>query len=140
MWSNSIAWPAISLLKVVVEDMATYDRFYRRLIEAVDLLDVSASFSMEVIKSTTELPRATAYKRPGGAGMAFPLRGSGHVPSWRLAAAQGGLSRRKEKRFSLRRHNENAIFISGDSNTVILQRFSLGRRRTILIVPSARER
>jgi len=44
------------LLKVVVEDMAAYDRFYRRLIEAVDLLDVSASFSMEVIKSTTELP------------------------------------------------------------------------------------
>ena len=42
--------------KVVVEDMAAYDRFYRRLIEAVDLLDVSASFSMEVIKSTTELP------------------------------------------------------------------------------------
>jgi Lrp/AsnC family transcriptional regulator len=44
------------LLKVVVEDMQAYDRFYRRLIEAVDLLDVSASFSMEVIKSTTELP------------------------------------------------------------------------------------
>lgn len=44
------------LLKVVVEDMPAYDRFYRRLIEAVDLLDVSASFSMEVIKSTTELP------------------------------------------------------------------------------------
>jgi Lrp/AsnC family transcriptional regulator len=44
------------LLKVMVEDMAAYDRFYRRLIDAVDLLDVSASFSMEVIKSTTELP------------------------------------------------------------------------------------
>jgi Lrp/AsnC family transcriptional regulator len=44
------------LLKVVVEDMAAYDRFYRRLIEAVDLLDVSASFSMEAIKHTTELP------------------------------------------------------------------------------------
>lgn len=44
------------LLKVVVEDMASYDRFYRRLIGMVDLLDVSASFSMEVIKSTMELP------------------------------------------------------------------------------------
>ncbi|MGN6578904.1 MAG: Lrp/AsnC family transcriptional regulator [Bordetella sp.] len=44
------------LLKVVVEDMAAYDRFYRRLIAMVDLLDVSASFSMEVIKSTMELP------------------------------------------------------------------------------------
>jgi len=44
------------LLKVVVDDMAAYDRFYRRLIDVVDLLDVTASFSMEVIKSTTELP------------------------------------------------------------------------------------
>jgi Lrp/AsnC family transcriptional regulator len=44
------------LLKVVVEDMTAYDRFYRRLIEMVDLLDVSASFSMEVIKHTMELP------------------------------------------------------------------------------------
>ena len=55
MWSSSTAW-AGDMLKVVVEDMAAYDRFYRRLIDAVDLLDVSASFSMEVIKSTTELP------------------------------------------------------------------------------------
>ena len=44
------------LLTVVVQDMAAYDRFYRRLIEMVDLLDVTASFSMEVIKSTMELP------------------------------------------------------------------------------------
>lgn len=44
------------LLKVVVEDIAAYDRFYQRLISMVDLLDVSASFSMELIKSTTELP------------------------------------------------------------------------------------
>ena len=44
------------LLKVVVQDMAAYDRGDCRLIEMVDLLDVSASFSMEVIKSTMELP------------------------------------------------------------------------------------
>ena len=36
--------------------MAPLRPLYRRLIDAVDLLDVSASFSMEVIKSTTELP------------------------------------------------------------------------------------
>lgn len=48
------------LLKVVVEDIAAYDRFYQRLISMVDLLDVSASFSMELIKSTTELPLAVA--------------------------------------------------------------------------------
>lgn len=44
------------LLKMVVEDMAEYDRLYRQLIRAVDLLDVSASFSMETLKRTTILP------------------------------------------------------------------------------------
>lgn len=44
------------LLKVVVEDMAAYDRFYQHLIGVVDLLDVTASFSMDIIKSTNELP------------------------------------------------------------------------------------
>lgn len=44
------------LLKVVVPDIAGYDRVYKRLIQAVELQDVSSSFAMEVIKSTTELP------------------------------------------------------------------------------------
>ncbi len=44
------------LLKVIVKDMAAYDRFYRCLIDMVDLMDVTANFSMEVVKSTTELP------------------------------------------------------------------------------------
>ncbi len=45
------------LLKVVVEDMAGYDRTYREFISRVpSLADVSALFSMERLKSTTALP------------------------------------------------------------------------------------
>ena len=44
------------LLKLRVESMAAYDMVYRRLIGAVRLSDVSASFSMEEIKCTTALP------------------------------------------------------------------------------------
>jgi Lrp/AsnC family transcriptional regulator len=45
------------LLKVVVPDMAGYDRSYKELIERLPALaDVSALFSMERLKSTTGLP------------------------------------------------------------------------------------
>ena len=44
------------LLKVVVPDIAGYDAVYKRLIKAVELQDVSSSFAMEVLKSTTALP------------------------------------------------------------------------------------
>lgn len=44
------------LLRVVVPDIAAYDAFYKKLIEAVDIADVSSSFAMEKIKFTTELP------------------------------------------------------------------------------------
>ena len=44
------------LLRVVVPDIAAYDEVYKRLIEAVDLYDVSSSFAMEQIKYTTALP------------------------------------------------------------------------------------
>ncbi|QIB66707.1 Lrp/AsnC family transcriptional regulator [Kineobactrum salinum] len=43
------------LLKAVVGDMAGYDQLYQQLI-AADLFDVTASFVMEEIKSTTALP------------------------------------------------------------------------------------
>ena len=46
------------LLKLVVRDIAHYDRIYRKLIAKVpDLADVSSSFSMEKLKATTALPR-----------------------------------------------------------------------------------
>ncbi|RAK63055.1 Lrp/AsnC family transcriptional regulator [Phenylobacterium kunshanense] len=44
------------LLKVLVKDIAAYDAFYKRLIAAVPLSDVSSAFAMEQIKSTTALP------------------------------------------------------------------------------------
>ncbi len=44
------------LLKVVVADITAYDEFYKRLIARVPLSDVSSSFAMEEIKSTTALP------------------------------------------------------------------------------------
>jgi Lrp/AsnC family transcriptional regulator len=44
------------LLKVLVKDIAAYDRFYRRLIATAPLTDVSSSFAMEQIKFTTALP------------------------------------------------------------------------------------
>lgn len=46
------------LLKVVVKDIAAYDRFYKRLIATAPLSDVSSSFAMEQIKFTTALPVA----------------------------------------------------------------------------------
>ncbi|HET6970388.1 MAG TPA: Lrp/AsnC family transcriptional regulator [Phenylobacterium sp.] len=44
------------LLKVLVKDIAAYDAFYRKLISAVPLSDVSSAFAMEQIKSTTAIP------------------------------------------------------------------------------------
>lgn len=44
------------LLKVLVKDISAYDAFYKRLIAAVPLSDVSSSFAMEQIKYTTALP------------------------------------------------------------------------------------
>ena len=44
------------MLRVVVADMATYDGFYKRLIAAVPLKNVTSRFAMEKIKSTTSLP------------------------------------------------------------------------------------
>ena len=44
------------LLRVVVPDIAAYDRFYKKLIAKIELSDVSSSFAMEQIKYTTALP------------------------------------------------------------------------------------
>ncbi len=49
------------MLRVVVADMAAYDTFYKRLIEAIPLKNVTSRFAMERIKSTT------AYKVPAPA-------------------------------------------------------------------------
>jgi Lrp/AsnC family transcriptional regulator len=44
------------MLRVAVEDMVAYDRFYRRLIEAVPLKNVTSRFAMQRIKATTAYP------------------------------------------------------------------------------------
>jgi Lrp/AsnC family transcriptional regulator len=44
------------MLRVVVPDIAGFDAFYKRLITAVPLKNVTSRFAMEKIKSTTALP------------------------------------------------------------------------------------
>jgi Lrp/AsnC family transcriptional regulator len=44
------------MLRVVVTDIQGYDSFYKRLIAAVPLTNVTSRFAMEKIKATTALP------------------------------------------------------------------------------------
>lgn len=44
------------LLRLVVPDIEGYDAVYKRLIEIPGIADISSSFAMERIKSTTALP------------------------------------------------------------------------------------
>lgn len=44
------------VLRVRVRDVADYDRFYKDLTRRVPVSDISASFVMEDIKDTTEIP------------------------------------------------------------------------------------
>jgi Lrp/AsnC family transcriptional regulator len=53
------------LLQAVIPDVAAYDRLYKRLIGKITLADVSSSFVMEEIKSTTVLPLDYAVAKHG---------------------------------------------------------------------------
>jgi Lrp/AsnC family transcriptional regulator len=44
------------LLRVVVSSIGAYDRFYKKLVDRIDLSNVTSSFAMEQIKYTTALP------------------------------------------------------------------------------------
>lgn len=44
------------LLRVVVPDIDAYDAFYKKLIASAKLKDVSSTFAIEQIKSTSKLP------------------------------------------------------------------------------------
>ena len=44
------------MLRVVVRDMQSYDAFYKKLIAAIPLKNVTSRFAMERVKSTTALP------------------------------------------------------------------------------------
>jgi Lrp/AsnC family transcriptional regulator len=48
------------VLRVVVQDMHSYDTFYKKLIATVPLKNVTSRFAMERIKSTTALPISEA--------------------------------------------------------------------------------
>jgi Lrp/AsnC family transcriptional regulator len=48
------------LLRVVVPDIAAYDRFYKKLIARIEISKVSSAFAMEQIKYTTALPLSFA--------------------------------------------------------------------------------
>ena len=52
------------LLKVQIADIHAYDAFYKRLIKAARLTDVSSAFAMEEIKQTTALPLPGALPIP----------------------------------------------------------------------------
>ncbi|OBX17882.1 transcriptional regulator [Erythrobacter sp. QSSC1-22B] len=44
------------LIKLMIRDVADYDRVYKKLIASVPIADVTASFAMETIKNQTALP------------------------------------------------------------------------------------
>ncbi|HMA00319.1 MAG TPA: Lrp/AsnC family transcriptional regulator [Steroidobacteraceae bacterium] len=44
------------LIRIVVPDIGAYDAVYKKMIAAVDMADVTASFVLESIKNTTVLP------------------------------------------------------------------------------------
>lgn len=54
--AHRLAGEADYLLKVQVASAADYDRFYRRLIERIELYDVTSQLSMETIKPSAPLP------------------------------------------------------------------------------------
>ena len=44
------------LLKVVVSSIDAYDRFYKNLVDRIELSNITSSFAMEQMKYTTALP------------------------------------------------------------------------------------
>lgn len=44
------------LMRVVVPDIKSFDRFYKKLISKIDFIDVSSTFAMEQLKYTTAVP------------------------------------------------------------------------------------
>ena len=52
------------LMRVVVPDIAAYDRFYKKLISRVEISKVSSAFAMEQIKNTTALPLDFVRQKP----------------------------------------------------------------------------
>ena len=56
MSAHRVAGDLDYVIRVRVRDVLAYDDFYRRLIAKVSISDISASFVVDDIKDTTELP------------------------------------------------------------------------------------
>ena len=54
--ANRLSGDTDYLLRILVPDIQGFDEVYKRLIEMVEFSDVSSSFSMEELKSTTAIP------------------------------------------------------------------------------------
>src|SRR5262249_13099696 len=70
------------MLRVVVPDIAGYDAFYKRLIAAVPLKNVTSRFAMEKIKWTRPLPIAcllTGNRTPNPASPSCSAAGAGRT-------------------------------------------------------------
>ena len=67
------------MLRVVVADMASYDVFYKKLIGAVSLKNVTSRFAMEKIKSVTALP--IPAMRRGVTRAVVPAKAGTHTPA-----------------------------------------------------------
>ncbi len=44
------------IVQIRVENVAAYDRFYKRLLQSIPLTDISSSFALEEVKFSTFLP------------------------------------------------------------------------------------
>ena len=78
------------MLRVVVADMQAYDIFYKKLISAVPLKNVTSRFAMEKIKSVTALP----MPRPVRANGTSPPRDRYlSAPTQNVDRSRSGLSR-----------------------------------------------
>ncbi|EJW12549.1 Transcriptional regulator, AsnC family [Rhodovulum sp. PH10] len=53
------------LLRIVVPDIDAYDDVYKRMIERVELADVSSAIAMEELKYTTAVPTTYIGRRSG---------------------------------------------------------------------------
>ncbi|WP_220149784.1 Lrp/AsnC family transcriptional regulator [Sphingomonas aracearum] len=50
------------LIKLMVENIAAYDAVYKRLTKAVNIVNVTSTFAVEVLKLTTALPLTHRFK------------------------------------------------------------------------------
>jgi Lrp/AsnC family transcriptional regulator len=53
------------LLRVAIDSITAYDRFYKTLIDRIELSNVTSSFAMEQMKYTTALPINLDVHEPG---------------------------------------------------------------------------